>query len=103
MLRNRLGKNRVFFCVCVCLTFAKIDQKVSLKAFSFDHLLTQDITSLGNLERHRQGDRTVLNEAVTPSPGLLKFPVCDKMRQAEIFLSVLQMSIYLYFPLMEQA
>lgn len=91
--------------MCVCLTLAKIDQKGSLKAFSFGHLLTQDMTSLGNLGRHKEGDCTVLNEAVTSSPELLKFPVCDKMRQAEIFLSLLQNEYLhiLYLPLMEHA
>lgn len=74
MLRNVLRKDFFF-----CLTFAKIDQKTSLKAFRFGLLLTQDMTSLGNVERHKEGDPTVVKEVVTPSPRQLKFPVCDKL------------------------
>lgn len=81
MLRDGLEKD--FF----CLTLDKFFQKLSPKTFRFGNFLTQGMISLENVERCKEVDPTVLKEAVTQSPGHLKFPVCDKLRQAEIFLN----------------
>lgn len=84
MLRNGLEKDYIF-----CLSFAKMDQKTSPKAFRFGHLLTQDMIPLGNVERHKEDGHIVLKEVVAPSPQQLKFPVCNILGQAEVFLSLL--------------